>query len=360
MPRSPDVDRPMRSARLPVHLVAAVAVATGLPGVADAQSRLSLPAPNWQPTAAFTAVVAVRELSNGDVLVIDSQEQQLYVLDADGRTRRSIARGGAGPGEFRAARALMAMRGDSTVLSDGALRRFVVFAPDGRAVQHIQLPEFVGEMALGTTALASGSALVYPERWSAVGARATDVPLLRWRLGAASIDTVGAIRRAALPAAMRESGRAAPAGLIVPYLPNDVLVASPAGGFGILSAEPYRLTVYTAEGRLVASGRPVPIERVRTSDRERGMMPPGWIPETKPPFTELGHVVDAAGRFWVRRSRAAGSTTTTYDLFSPAAEHLGEIPLTDNRRIVGAGARGVYLVRESDEGFQYLERYSLS
>lgn len=359
MRRSPDVDRPMRSARLPVQLVAAVAVATGLPGVADAQSRLSLPAPNWQPTAAFTAVVAVRELSNGDVLVIDSQEQQLYVLGADGRTRRNIARAGAGPGEFRAARALMAMRGDSTALSDGALRRFVVFAPDGRAVQHIQLPEFVGEMALGTTALASGSALVYPERWSAVGARATDVPLLRWRLGAASIDTVGAIRRAALPAAMRESGRAAPAGLIVPYLPNDVLVASPAGGFGILSAEPYRLTVYTAEGRLVASGRPVPIERVRTSDRERGMMPPGWIPETKPPFTELGHVVDAAGRFWVRRSRAAGSTTTTYDLFSPAAEHLGEIPLTDNRRIVGAGARGVYLVRESDEGFQYLERYAL-
>ncbi|HRQ78251.1 MAG TPA: hypothetical protein PLY94_06595 [Gemmatimonadaceae bacterium] len=341
------------------RVVAAVAIAAVLPGVASAQSRLNLPAPNWQPTAAFTAVAGVRELSNGDVLVIDSQEQQLYVLAADGRTRRSIARGGAGPGEFRAVRALMAMRGDSTALSDAALRRFVIFAPDGRAVQHIQLPEFVGEMALGATELMAGSALVYPARWSGDGARASEVPLLRWRLGASTVDTVGAIRREALPAAMRESGRAAPAGLIVPYLPNDVLVASAAGGFGILSAEPYRLTVYTADGRLVASGRPVPIERVRTSDRERGMMPPGWIPDTKPPFTEMGHFVDAAGRFWVRRSRAAGSTTTTYDVFSPAGEHLGEIPLTDNRRIVGAGARGVYLVRESDEGFQYLERYLL-
>lgn len=359
MRECPEIRTRLRSAGLPVRLGAAVAVASVFSGEIVAQSRLIPPAPAWQATVEFTSVTAVRELSNGEVLVIDSQEQQLYVLGADGRTRRSIARGGAGPGEFRAARALMAMRGDSTALSDGALRRFVVFAPDGRAVQHIQLPEFVGEMALGATELLAGSALVYPARWSGDGARASEVPLLRWRLGATTLDTVGAIRRAALPPAMRESGRAAPAGLIVPYLPNDVLVASPAGGFGILSAEPYRLTVFNADGRLVASGRPVSIERVRTSDRERGMMPPGWIPETKPPFTELGHVVDAAGRFWVRRSRAAGSTTTTYDVFSPAGEHLGEVPLTENRRIVGAGARGVYLVRESDEGFQYLERYAL-
>lgn len=327
------------------------------PSVILAQVDIDVRTPSWRAEVPFTAISGVRELSSGEILVIDAREQRILVLSADGSRQRVIARAGAGPGEVRQPMAALAMTSDSTAVLDAALRRALIFDSQGGVARHVRVPETVGSMAFGAAAMMEGRFLIFPERWSAAGSRTSAVPVLRWEIGGAGLDTVAWIQRAALPAALREPEGVSSSGRVIPYLANDVLVVGTGNVFGILHANPYRLSIYSSAGRLVRTGPVIRITPVRTTEQERSMMPPGWIPAEKPPFTETGHLVDFDGRIWVRRSRVGGASTTTYDVFSADAERVAEISFTDGRFVVGAGVHGVYVVGQSDEGFQYLERY---
>lgn len=351
--------QPLVEVRRLVLLILTLVAFFAAPRSIWAQFGLDARTPTWRAEAPFTSITGVRELSTGEVVVVDAREQRVLLVSSDGLERRIISAAGAGPGEVRQPMGALSMNADSTAVPDAALRRVLVFDPTGKVVRHVRVPETVSAMMFGASALLEGSYFIYPDRWSPVGARAATVPVMRWLLGDANVDTLAWIQRAALPAPLREADAGNPAGRIVPYLPNDVLVSGSGAAFGILHAQPYQVSVHSATGALVRKGPPVSITRVRTSASERSMMPEGWVPAEKPPFTETGHVIDRAGRIWVRRSRLAGSTDTTYDVFSPRGDHLAETTLADGRLVVGAGADGLYVMRQDEEGFQYLERYRM-
>lgn len=307
----------------------------------------------------FTAIVGLRELPNGDIIVIEGQDPSVHLLAADGRTARSIARSGAGPGEVRSPRAALSIGVDSTAILDVALRRVLLLDGQGATIRHIPAPDGFGEMLFSATQSVNGRYVVVPARWSARGADGI-VPLLRWDLHEGVVDTVGRIARAGVPRAMRGPDDHFPDGQIVPYAPNDVVVPSAFDGFAVLHANDYRLSMFGADGAVRRRGPPIKTSRVQTSERERAMMPPGVIPDEKPPFTEFGHFVEPSGVVWVRRSRAAGTTSITMDLIDPSGTLLGSVVLTDGARIVGIGARGIYVTRVDEDGFQFLERLPLT
>lgn len=329
-----------------------------VPFVAGAQAISPLGSPVWSTSAELLAVESVRELSTGDLIVLDSRGPALYFVSRDGTSARSLVTLGAGPGEVQRPRGLWALTGDTTAVPDVALRRLLILGPSGEPVRVEPLPDALPEMVFGISELAEGTTAVFPATWSPTAGRSDSVAILRWRLRSTRLDTLGAIHRIRPEAARRGDFPQPPTGLLVPYLPNDVLIASTTGRFAVLNAAQYRVDIYSAAGARLVTGVPYPIARVATTEVERGRMAPGMIPERKPPFTENGHHLDPSDRAWIRRSRRSGDSTYTYDVFSPRGVHERTLVFPDNGRIVAVTARGVYAVDRDDDGFERLRRYA--
>ena len=69
-------------------------------------------------------------LGNGSVVVSDSGNRRLLVLDATGRVSATLGRQGDGPGEFQSIDRISAI-GDTVVAFDGSLHRGTVWVPGG-------------------------------------------------------------------------------------------------------------------------------------------------------------------------------------------------------------------------------------
>lgn len=329
------------------------------PLVAGAQAISPLGSPVWSTNAELLAVESVRELSSGDLIVLDSRGPALYLVSRDGTSARSLVTLGAGPGEVQRPRGLWALTGDSTAVPDVALRRLLILGPSGEPVRVESLPDVLPEMVFGISELAEGTTALFPATWSPTSGRSDSVPILRWRLRTSRLDTLGAIHRIRPEAARRGDLPQPPTGVVVLYLQNDVLIASATGRYGVLNAAQYRVDIYNAAGTRLVRGVPYSIPRVPTTEAERRRMAPGMIPAFKPPFTENGHHLDPSDRAWIRRSRRAGDSTYTYDVFSPRGVHERTLVFPNNGRIVAVTARGVYAVDRDDDGFEHLRRYSL-
>jgi hypothetical protein len=76
----------------------------------------------------FTSIAGVRELADGRVLVSDSRETRVMVLDFATGTAEPVGRTGSGPGEYRRAARLYALRADSTVMPQDNGGSWVFFA----------------------------------------------------------------------------------------------------------------------------------------------------------------------------------------------------------------------------------------
>jgi hypothetical protein len=77
----------------------------------------------------FTSIDGVREMRDGRVLVVDSREMIVRLVDLrTGRVER-VGRSGRGPGEYALPVALIALGGDSSGIVDEATRRILVVLP---------------------------------------------------------------------------------------------------------------------------------------------------------------------------------------------------------------------------------------
>ncbi len=89
--------------------------------------------------------------------------------------------------------------------------------------------------------------------------------------------------------------------------------------------------------------------------------PAAW-PATKPPFAGGGAMSGSVwaapnGDVWVMRQRAAKDKVPTADVFDARARLIGKVAFPERTRLVGFGAKAVYLVRVDDDDLQYLQRY---
>ena len=82
-------------------------------------------------------------------------------------------------------------------------------------------------------------------------------------------------------------------------------------------------------------------------------------PAVMPPFPAAAAVVAPDGRLWVLRTRAHDDAIPSYDVFDGRGQLAERIALPRQTRLVGFGARTVYLARKDDDDLQYLQRYRL-
>lgn len=95
------------------------------------QQTIPLTKPVASTTDPLSQIIAVRELSDGRVLVVDIKEKSVQLLDGKLQLIKPIGREGKGPGEYAMPVGLVPMPSDVTYLVDLMWQRFLPIEPDG-------------------------------------------------------------------------------------------------------------------------------------------------------------------------------------------------------------------------------------
>ncbi|MEX1183357.1 MAG: hypothetical protein WEF86_08980 [Gemmatimonadota bacterium] len=342
----------------------------------------------------FTTIVAVRELTDGRVVIVDSHERRIAILDSSLTQLRPVGRHGAGPGEFEIPMGLFALVGDSSAVYDPPNSRMLVITPAGETggvLGTLGLP--IGEPArlsgVHQPAATDGSGNFYAQSAAGVedGGTTRHGPLLRWNTSDPDPDTV-----ALLP--LPEQGRviSAPGAMVARlpmplFQPRAVWAVARDGRVAIVFPEPYHVEIVHPDGTR-RRGTAIPVEPLKLTDEHKTEWrrevartqlrvvvargggsayrtisedevaePPGWEPFL-PPFLSDAAGFAGDGRLWVRRTTPP-DRAATYDVFDANARLVEVVVLPPNRRLAGFGADAVYLVRRDDFDLEYLERWIL-
>ena len=70
-------------------------------------------------------------------------------------------------------------------------------------------------------------------------------------------------------------------------------------------------------------------------------------------------IAGADGRLWVQRYAPAADTRTPYDIIDRSGAVVARAYVPNAGRVVGFGARSIYVVRRDADDLQYLQRFPL-
>lgn len=370
--------------------------------VASAQvPTLALSAPQARLEQEFTRVTAVRELTDGRLVVLDRFANQLMLVDATLGSARQIGREGQGPGEFFNPTALVPLTGDSTGVVDQSSRALKVILPDGRPGGLLTHPGGAPCGAPGDTLTRRLVSAISDARgrFYALAANLRTRPdgtleqtdasaIERWGAGCGR-DTLGYIpRRIDANARILPGGAlVAPATMnIAPYATGIQWIPAPDGRVAVVHPDPYRVDVIDAPGQL-RRGTPVSYSPVRLTEAHRRrwleefrrpapvivanrgggttrqmMAPPfreptDW-PRELPPFLHGALSMGHDGRLWVLRT-TIDLDRPEFDVFDATGRLTQRVVLPPRTRLVGHGRGVVYLVRLDGDDLEYLERHPL-
>ncbi len=372
-----------------ILLLAAALHAQGKPAV------VTLSKPAAELADPFDMVAGVRELRDGRVVVADVFAKTVSVADFASGTVTQVGREGQGPNEYQFPRGVIALPGDTTLVPDPIQRRFFRVGPDGKAAGNIPFPEKLGGMVSFRGADQQGRLYLQGSPFAFGGgtmqvnpqAQVPDtVPVLRWNRATNALDTIARIKGPNL--GIKVSGGQAARSIMIrqePFAPQDDWAVTGQGVVGIARVGDYHVDWVPASGKAVAGPavRYQPV-KVGAADKEeilkrmrnprgrmtitRGGPAPGSapppqepevnFPESKPPFVENATLAAPNGQLWVRRSMPAGSAPT-YDVFDASGALVKQVVLPAESRVVGFGAKSVYVARSDADDLQYLGRYPL-
>jgi hypothetical protein len=331
---------------------------------------ITLARPQVEFPDGFSSIRGFRELSDGRVIVSDQRENRVVLVNLARGTGTNIGRKGQGPDEFNINLELHAMAGDTTYLTD-IERRFLVITPGGGTAGTVRFPAGASSSPLAIDR--AGRAYFPPLFISTNGAAADSAPMVRIDLRSGKADTLFYRQ----PAPRRD-----PAAPINPYGPRDLWVVAPDGCIARVSVDDYRVTWYEPDGRVV-QGAPIPYEKVPVVARDKeehrqllrrnpgvgtarvsmsGTAPPPlkeeW-PSHKPPFVGNAVLAAPSGELWVQRTVPAGEKKPLYDVIDRAGRLTRRIILPPDTKVIGFGAKSVYLARFDDVDLMYLQRYAM-
>ncbi len=339
----------------------------------------------------FSEIGAVRELRDGRVIVVDSRELNVKLLDFRAATATTIGRSGDGPGEYRWPSRLYPLPGDSTLLWDATGGRMMVIGPDGKPGRFFDPSRAESDTSLARlrrffVRASDGRRYLYGEA-QPIRIGANGVPELA---DSAAIERLDFATRTRDTVAMWPMRKDANARLVQGYVLTqprrhawpawDHWVVSPNGRIAFVFFDPYRVDFVDDKGRVISS-KPIPYERIRVDDalkkqyreeRSRPVMAQtqSGMQMIKPPFSEpsewpeflppyYGSSMFAPdGLLWIPRLTAAGRPPL-YDIINGKGVLVERVELPPRTKLIGFGSNAVYLVRFDADDLQYLQRHAL-
>lgn len=333
----------------------------------------------------FGRVHSARELADGRVIVSDATDRELLVLATDGKTARRIGRQGPGPSEYsNPTKAFVAGR-DSSLFVDAADGRWYMLAGENFAT----IPSSWTAMRLAARAAIAGVdarglalALVgtskelrgsryVPTGW--VGDADSVLVLLLRANG--PIDTVARLAGGSLGRTMVEARRN---GVVVsfrvrnPLSTYDQAMLFPDGFVATVSANPYRVAWRTPSGAWIR-GPVVPDVAQPVDERIKLRAAAGYLrnddgsavlssaqfppwPKIVPPFLAEALHAGLDGKLYVTRTRLHPEDELIVDVFGRDGSREQTLRGPPGGRLVGVGARHVYVAREAIDGADALSR----
>lgn len=336
----------------------------------------------------FTNVGSVRELSDGRVIVVDNGDRAVYVVDFTAGTSTQIGRPGGGPSEYRNPGILLPLPGDTTLLADAGNRRLLVIGPSATPIATLTDMWPMTDGAPGTRlprGIDGRGRGYFLASAATVGANGAIVPadsaqLVRAPRGSKVDEALGYVRLAPRRiSTTTKDGAIASVNIVIPPFPaQDAWQPFPDGAVALVRVHDYRVDWMLPDGRRV-TGRPIPFTPVKVTQQDknkraggasatRGTAPAGkaagappaidW-PELKPPFAWTGVLAGSDGRVWVQRYGPATDSRARYDVIDRRGVVVAKVDVPNDGRIVGFGAKSIYVVRKDEDDLQYLQRFAL-
>lgn len=341
----------------------------------------------------FDLVLSLRELPNGNLLVVDQGPKSLLLVDWKKGQHTAIGRNGQGPGEYQFPGELIPYLGDTTLLVDRATRRLLPVTSDGKMGKTISFPEGFGGLSEARGADPQGRVYFLASAFGPGGGRfdgemkmPDSAAIIRWDRSANKADTVARVKLPDTKVNVQGSSNVRSVMIMQqPYAGQDDWIVTRAGRVGVVRASDYHLDW---AGDRAVSGTPVKWDPVKVGAAEkeafmatmrdtRGRFTvtsggPGrasdpkpkestaedftW-PEVKPPFVPRATRVSPEGEVWVQRSNPARDSVPVYDVFNASGNLAARVSLPKGRKLVGLGAGVAYAVRTDEDGLQWLEKY---
>jgi predicted small lipoprotein YifL len=362
----------------------------------EIQTRV-LDQPEVEHPATFTSIDGVRELRDGRLLVLDSRERSVQILDLQNSSSVRVGRSGKGPGEYVLPVRLIPLTGDSSGIVDEVTARILVVLPDGTTggVLPLRPPGRSSDDPVGWLGGGDERGFLYARgmvyRETATGVLGNDsVPIFRYVPGQSTADTIAWIRQQAtkVTSNMRGNARAISVRLD-PFAAEDQWAVSLDGRVATANVDTYEIRWIDAAGNKTFTPpiafTPVPFTEAHKQawldaqrkdvavivDGDNGTVTtrpsrPGreeerldW-PQFLPPFLRRALRFAPDGKLWVQRTGPA-DMPPTFDIIDANAGVTQKVVLPVRTRLVGFGSNGaMYVVRTDNDDLQHLQRYRLN
>ena len=133
----PATPKHMSSFLRSLRATSAAALASGLlwpsqPAQAQQLSTRTYMKPAAELVEPYSAVRGVRELADGRVIVSDTRDKVVQLVDFKTGRATTLGREGSGPNEYQMPMSAFALPGDSTMIADALNSRFLLLGPGGK------------------------------------------------------------------------------------------------------------------------------------------------------------------------------------------------------------------------------------
>lgn len=366
--------------------------------LASAQvSTTRLGAPTAKATEGLSEVVAMHELRDGRLMVIDNARSNRTVWIVDFRTGEltQFGRRGQGPAEYQEPTSLLPL-GDSLLIVDPLAQRMLVVSAANEVVRTGSFPRSVGDPA--QRRLRAAPAFIDQR-----GQFYYDFEVFNPDRTGPQLLPVGGIARSSLdrsgelvltdwwsrgpdqPLMMRSN--------VAIWPLRDGWAVRPDGLLGKVSAERYEVVWYR-DGRETGRTGPMPAPDVRVTADDRTALIARWdkvpmmslnsrggggptgeknrvaeylrqnpeaFPARKSPIGDVSPNVlfDPQGRLWIVRARPAKEPAYTIDVVQEGRGVVDRVELPPRHQLIGFGRNTVYTVRVDDDDLQWIERFAM-
>jgi hypothetical protein len=326
----------------------------------------------------FTNIGGVHEYPDTSLLLSDTGDESLWLLRPNNHEPVPVGRRGPGPNEFVLPGRVLSNAGDSAVVVDLGVQALIIVPRQSTVIRKVTLTPFLrtfGIRALGAqgelfvetrtnlpliTSATAGRDSVYVERWDLKAGHRDIVTAIYSPTG-----QVGYLNGVILTQASAE-----------PFSTHDQWSVLPDNSVLIFHTQPYRVEVVRANG--AREERPVgKIETIRLTEEHKNwwlrtremalqrfpalrgvdLGHPVW-PSYLPPFLPDAIIRDREGMTWVRRT-TSDLDSSFYDVFGRDGRLAGKVEVEKRSKVVGFGARSVYLATTSREDLQCLRRFAM-